>query len=188
MLHGSALSAGSNGKPEQLLCFAEALEFVQSGRFECKIGSRQQDFRGGQNEHLARLRGTRNTCSFVNGKAPHIVGQKFHLARVNAGTYRNAEAGNGDADGARATNGARQPIERGEKSIARCLNLATPETIDLDTRLMVVVHEELAPRASPSRLSCAVESTMSVMSRAASTRSPSVGAARTRAPANSIAS
>ena len=100
-----------------------------------------------------------------------LVTDALDLAGVDAGAHLDAERRGVALDGPGAADGTSRTVERGQDPVAGHVHLPAAVTLDGGADDVVMLASSSRQRRSPSSAARAVESTMSVKSTVASTRS-----------------
>ena len=119
---------------------------MDTRRFKRELGSREQMFRGGRDQHLARRRNARDSRRFMHRETAYVVAHELHLAGMNPGPNRDTKMGDRSTNRPRASNRARRTVEHRQESVASRLNLAPSKTVKLLPHLAVMLEQQLAPR------------------------------------------
>ena len=113
------------------------------GEFE--PGARDEVVDGLGHEHLARCGLGGDSLRDLNGDAANAIASDFNLARMHAGAGVEAERPERAHDRRRAADRARGAVERGERPVARRLELMAAEPGQLSANHLVVALDELEP-------------------------------------------
>src|SRR6187431_2943747 len=84
-----------------------------------------------RHEHLAGAGLRRDPRADVDGDAADLRAHHLALAGVHAGTQLEPQRPGAFADRLGATDGARRAVERGEETVARGIDLAAAESLEL---------------------------------------------------------
>ena len=86
-----------------------------------------------RDQHLARSGERRDPCPGVHGDAADLLSVELTLAGVDSCTDLDSQITNCLAGGHRTADRTRRPVERGQETVARGVDLAATETLELDT-------------------------------------------------------
>ena len=109
--------------PVELPALGNAFQLVLAGLFEDEPRTHGEVSHRLRNEDLARTGERSHAGSDVDGDTADAVRGSLDLSRVTAGSHFDVELANRPADLERALDRARRPVEGGEESVARRVDL-----------------------------------------------------------------
>ena len=164
---------------EEFDAIAETLEAMRTAILEPKFRTRHKIADRARHQYTVAFRHGCDAGRDVDGDAADILALELDLARMDAAADSTGRRVRRRGDLARASHGTRRAIEGGKEAVAQSLDFSSPKPGDFSSHDVVVPVEKSLPVAISHLGARRVESTMSVKSTVASTRSDS---ASLRAP------
>ena len=123
----------------------DALQLGRPALTKLKAGAGDQILHRARDEHLAGLRGLRDSRADVDGDSAHLAFDHLALTGVQAGTDLQTQLLHRLGDRAGAADRSSRPVEAGEETVTGRIELRSVIADELSTDDRVVPLEELAP-------------------------------------------
>jgi len=124
----------------------ESLELMFAGISKCEMRTFKERKRRIGNQYLPRTCEGCNPCHNVDCDSTNIIHMAFDFSRMDSGADVNAVFLCHSTDGSCARNRSLSAVKHCQESIARCRDLASTKTIQLQSNAVEMLRQQFLPR------------------------------------------